>query len=224
VAVPALLLGSISTLIDTSELQRDAFNRAFEQHGLTWRWEREEYADLLAGNGGADRISDYAAERGEDVDVAAVHATKSQLFQEALRTGEHTPRAGVVETIRDARAEGFKVALVTTTSRENLDALATSVAGTLAFDEVFDLVVDSSQVSTPKPDAAAYRHALDALDESADHAVAVEDNVGGVAAASAAGVPVVAFPNENTAGHDFADAVGRVDELGLAAVRTLAGR
>ncbi len=222
--MPALLLGSISTVVDTSELQRDAFNRAFEQHGLGWRWEREEYADLLAGNGGADRISDYAADRGEDVDVAAVHATKSELFQQALRSQELTPRAGVVETLRDARAEGFKVALVTTTSRENLDSLAAAVSGSLEFAEVFDLVVDGSQVSTPKPDGAAYRHALDALDESSDGAVAVEDNIGGVTAATAAGVPCVAFPNENTTGHEFDGAVGRVDELGLAAVRTLAGR
>ena len=77
---PCLLFSSdpSALVVDTSELQRDAFNRAFEQHGLAWRWEREEYAALLAGNGGADRIADYAAERGEDVDVAAVHATKSR--------------------------------------------------------------------------------------------------------------------------------------------------
>lgn len=222
--MPALLLGSISTVVDTSELQRESFNRAFEQHGLDWRWEREEYAELLGGNGGADRIADYAAAREESVDADAVHATKSQLFQEALRSQELTPRDGVVETVRDARAEGFKVALVTTTSRENLDALAASVASTLPFDEVFDLVVDSSQVATPKPDGAVYRHALEALEESGDHAIAVEDNVGGVSAARAAGVPCVAFPNQNTAGHDFDGAAGRVDELGLAAVRTLAGR
>ncbi|QIK68112.1 HAD-IA family hydrolase [Nocardioides sp. HDW12B] len=222
--MPALLLGSISTVVDTSELQRESFNRAFEQHGLDWRWEREEYADLLGGNGGADRVADYAAQRGEDVDAAAVHATKSQLFQDALRSADLTPRDGVVETVRDARAEGFKVALVTTTSRENLDALAAAVSATLPFDEVFDLVVDSSQVSTPKPDGSAYRHALEALEEDSEHAVAVEDNVGGVSAARAAGVPCVAFPNQNTAGHDFDGAAGRVDELGLAALRTLAGR
>ncbi len=222
--MPALLLGSISTVVDTSELQRESFNRAFEQHGLDWRWEREEYADLLAGNGGADRVADYAAQRGEDVDAAAVHATKSHLFQDALRSQELTPRDGVVETVRDARAEGFKVALVTTTSRENLDALAAAVSATLPFDEVFDLVVDGSQVSTPKPDGSAYRHALEALEESSDHAVAVEDNVGGVTAARAAGVPCVAFPNQNTASHEFDGAAGRVDELGLAALRTLAGR
>lgn len=32
--MPAILLRSISTLADTSELQRQAFNQAFAQHGL----------------------------------------------------------------------------------------------------------------------------------------------------------------------------------------------
>ena len=47
--------------------------------------------------------------------------------------------------------------------------------------------------------------ALQKLGERAEDCVAVEDNVGGVAAARAAGIPVVAFPNANTAGHDFGD-------------------
>jgi hypothetical protein len=32
----AILFGSISTLADTSELQRRAFNEAFSAHGLDW--------------------------------------------------------------------------------------------------------------------------------------------------------------------------------------------
>ena len=36
----AILFGSISTLADTSELQRRAFNEAFEAHGLDWNWSR----------------------------------------------------------------------------------------------------------------------------------------------------------------------------------------
>ncbi len=42
-------------------------------------------------------------------------------------------------------------------------------------------------------------------------AVAIEDNVGGVAAAAAAGVACIAFPNENTAGDDFSAAAETVD-------------
>lgn len=211
----ALLLGSISTLADTSEIQRDAFNRAFAQHGLDWQWGQEEYAGLLQGNGGKDRVAEYARGRGEDVDAEAVHATKSELFQAALAETEIAPRDGVVETIRQAQEAGTKVALVTTTSRANLDALGRAIAAHLDLSSL-DLVVDASQVETSKPDPAAYRYALEQLGEEPGACVAIEDNVGGVQAANAAGVASVAFPNENTAGHDFSAATGRVEQLALA--------
>ncbi len=45
------------------------------------------------------------------------------------------------------------------------------------------------------------------------NAVAIEDNVGGVSAATAAGITCIAFPNENTAGGDFSAADETVDSL-----------
>lgn len=210
----ALLLGSISTVADTSEIQRDAFNRAFAQHGLDWEWGQEEYRGLLQGNGGKDRVADYARERGEDVDAQAVHATKSELYQAALAEADIAPRDGVVETIRQAQEAGTKVALVTTTSRDNIDALGRALAAHLDLSGL-DLIVDASQVESSKPDPAAYRYALQQLGEEPGACVAIEDNVGGVQAANAAGVASVAFPNENTAGHDFSAASGRLEQLTL---------
>ena len=75
----AILFGSISTLADTSEIQRDSFNQAFVEHGLDWTWDQQEYAGLLGSNGGRDRVAAYAADRGEEVDAEAVHATKSRI-------------------------------------------------------------------------------------------------------------------------------------------------
>jgi hypothetical protein len=37
-----ILFGSISTVADTSELQREAFNAAFAEHGLDWRWDPDD--------------------------------------------------------------------------------------------------------------------------------------------------------------------------------------
>jgi len=215
--VPALLLGSISTVADTSELQRAAFNDAFAAHGLDWRWERDDYRALLAGNGGADRVASYARDRGETVDAAAVHATKSELFQQALGRGGLTARPGVLDAVRATKEAGDPVALVTTTSPENVVALVAGVEGLELAD--FDLVVDSSVVEQSKPDPAPYEHALRTLGVDAADAVAVEDNVGGVASATAAGVRVLAFPNANTAGHDFGGApvVERLDPAALQA-------
>lgn len=210
--MPAVLFGSISTLADTSELQRDAYNRAFEQHGLDWHWNRDEYARLLESSGGRQRIADRAEATGASVDADAVHATKSEIFQRSLAATALQPRPGVVETIEAARRAGLRVALVTTTSRENVEALLTGLAPALPADP-FDLVVDVSDVESPKPDPGAYRHALDVLGESPDGCIAVEDNVGGTEAATAAGLRCVAFPNANTSGHEFPAATARTDRL-----------
>ena len=217
----AILFGSISTVADTSELQREAFNQAFAAHELSWRWDRDDYRATLDKSGGQARIAAYAADRGEDVDAKAVHETKSKLFQENLSTTPLQPRPGVVETVEAARSAGMKVGLVTTTSRENVTALIDALNPDAAADW-FDVVVDSTSVDESKPDPAAYHYALERLGEQAGDCVAIEDNPDGVTAAVAAGVACVAFPNENTAGLDFPGALRVVDQLDPEELRRVA--
>jgi HAD superfamily hydrolase (TIGR01509 family) len=216
--VPALLFGSISTLADTSELQRESFNAAFQEHGLDWSWGRDEYRKMLEGNGGAARIEQFAAERGETVDAAAVHSTKSRIFQQRLSEGGIKPRDGVVETLAGLREHGTKAGLVTTTSPENVAALLGALSPTVSSAD-FSVIVDSGSVRESKPDAAAYRYALEQLGEQASDCLAIEDNVGGVGSAKAAGLTCIAFPNVNTKSHDFTSADATVIDLELDQLR-----
>jgi len=134
------------------------------------------------------------------------------MFQENLATSQLSPRAGVVESIQGAKSNGWKVALVTTTSRDNISALLGALAPDVQAQD-FDVIVDATSVDHPKPDKAAYSFALQTLSEAPGDCVAIEDNVGGLRAAAAAGLACVAFPNENTAGLDFDGAERRVDRL-----------
>ncbi len=65
----AILFGSIGTLLETSELQRTAFNQAFSENGLDWNWSPAQYQNLLKKSGGRQRIEDYAAQQGVEVDA-----------------------------------------------------------------------------------------------------------------------------------------------------------
>jgi HAD superfamily hydrolase (TIGR01509 family) len=208
----AILFGSIGTLADTSELQRSAFNSAFAEAGLDWEWTQAEYQQLLTESGGAKRVAAYAQDRGTDVDADAVHRSKSEIFQRSLRAGGIQPRPDVVATIEAARADGVKVGLVTTTSPENLAALKEALAPAVDLD-AFDLVLDRTAVSAPKPSGDIYRLALERLGEDATDVIAIEDNVGGVSAALDAGLSAVAFPGGNNAAHDFSAAEHRTDRL-----------
>lgn len=199
----AILFGSIGTLADTSELQRQAFNRAFEAHGLDWHWDRAAYLAMLEQSGGQNRIADYARAAGQAVDAEAIHRSKSEIFQKSLIESEVLPRPGVVETIQQAKSSGVKLALVTTTSQANVASLFEALRPRVQAAD-FDLVLDSSSVQHQKPNPEAYVFALEKLSESSECSVAIEDNLDGVAAARSAGLNCVAFPNQNTAHHDFA--------------------
>ena len=221
--MPAILFGSISTVADTSELQRDSFNQSFEVHGLDWRWDRDQYRAMLSQSGGAARIAEYADSLGQTVDAKAIHETKSEIFRDLLATAELSPRAGVVDTIRAARDNNWKVGLVTTTSGDNVLSLLAALSPEIGMLD-FDVIVNASTVEQPKPDKAAYSFALKNISEEPGDCVAIEDNVDGVRAAMAAGLACVAFPNENTVDHDFAAAVGRVDRLDAEELAQFAGK
>ncbi len=211
----AILFGSIGSLADTSELQRRAFNEAFQKHHLAWNWDQPTYAKLLAKSGGERRIAEYAESRNESVDAAAVHEAKSALFQGYLTEGCATARPGVKAVIQAAKADGVRLGFVTTTARDNVDGIVRALEGSLDADD-FDLILSRSDVQRAKPAADVYELALTHLSLDATDCVAIEDNVGGVAAAGAAGIRCFAFPSENNADHDFSAATATIDHLDYA--------
>ena len=221
--MPAVLFGSIGTVAETSELQRAAFNEAFKEHGLDWNWSQDEYKELLEKSGGEDRIAEYASTRGEDVDAAAVYETKSDLFRRNLLDAAPGPREGVVDVINSARESGYKVGLITTTSRANVDALG---AGDRADPRPHRVRPDRRQVRGRQPEARRRRLRPTRSSGSAlrpEQCVAIENNLDGVSAAKAAGIACVAFPGEDNADHDFSAADDRFDSISFARLNELAG-
>ncbi|MEM9356242.1 MAG: HAD-IA family hydrolase [Pseudomonadota bacterium] len=208
----AILFGSIGTIVETSELQRRAFNEAFADHDLNWHWDQGVYRHMLATSGGVQRITAYAQMQGIEVNSKAIHLSKSIRFQRHLREADLLPRAGVTEVIGNAKENGFKLAFVTTTLRANIEALFQSVQRHIREDE-FDTVIDLSHVSRAKPARDAYEFALNQLDEESGTSLAIEDNVDGVTAAKASGLHCFAFPGSNTANHDYGHANEVVNAL-----------
>jgi beta-phosphoglucomutase-like phosphatase (HAD superfamily) len=61
----ALLFDVDGTLVDTEELHRQAFNKAFLDLDLGWEWGADLYMELLAVSGGVDRIARYLDTLGQ---------------------------------------------------------------------------------------------------------------------------------------------------------------
>ena len=208
----AILFGSIGSIIESSEIQRQAFNKAFEQHGLDWSWSTQEYADLLKNSGGRQRVTDYASAKGADVDVDAIYEAKCENFKKMMNEGDHQPLPGVVETIQRAKKEGIKLGFVTSTTKENRALVMDAVKDSISESD-FDVVVDLSVVEDRKPLPTCYEVALEKLGCAAMDALAIENNADGLSAANAAGILCIVVAGEFNAHHIYKNAHLRMESL-----------
>ena len=63
----AVIFDVDGTLVDSERHgHRVAFNLAFEEFGLPYRWGEEEYGELLRTTGGRRRIDGYLRSKGVD--------------------------------------------------------------------------------------------------------------------------------------------------------------
>ena len=213
----AIIFDVDGTLAETEDVHLAAFNDAFAAAGLPWRWDEALYERLLLVTGGKERIAHYLREAGlpplpPDA-VAALHAAKTAQYGARMQAGWVALRPGVARLIAEARGAGVMLAIATTTSLPNVEALLTATlgAGSLGW---FAAVGAGDTVAAKKPAPDIYAWVVRRLGVAPGRCVALEDSENGVHSAAAAGVPVVVTVSRWSGGHDFAGALAVVDGLG----------
>jgi HAD superfamily hydrolase (TIGR01509 family) len=211
-----------------AETERDghlvAFNAAFQELDIPWRWDERRYGEMLRVAGGYERLlfdmaSQPLAPVAHDERSALarrIHALKNQRYAELVASGALPLRAGVRELFDECAAEGLRMAIVTTTSRGNVQALLSAQIG-VDWPARFAAVVCAEDAPAKKPDPQAYRLVLERLQLRAEQTVAIEDSAMGLAAATAAAVPVVITRSRYFADDLVAGAVAVGSSLGTRA-------
>ena len=195
----ALLWDVDGTIAETErDGHRVAFNQAFEAFGLPWRWDEARYGELLCVTGGRERLMHDMDRRldapplaGErDALARALHAKKNALYAERVAGVGIPLRDGVLELMCECHEQGVRMAIATTTSRANVEALLGRHLGP-RWADWFEAIVCGEDVQRKKPDPEVYVQALQRLRLGPLRTVTLEDSPGGVAAARAAHCPVV---------------------------------
>lgn len=200
-ALRALIFDVDGTLADTEECHRRAFNAAFAACDLGWWWNRATYRELLRVAGGRWRLRAYAeradaamAARADFDDLLlALHQDKTRRYDTLLREQPLPLRPGIARLLDEAGADGVRLAIATTTTPDNLDALLKPTLGA-GWRERFAALVCGGEVAHLKPAPDAYLEALRRLNVAADEALAFEDSANGVRSAHAAGLAAIATP------------------------------
>ncbi|TFV41066.1 HAD family hydrolase [Bradyrhizobium frederickii] len=213
----ALIFDVDGTLAETEELHRQAFNHAFARYGLDWHWGRAVYRELLQVTGGKERMRACHARLAiapplSDADIAALHRIKTAYYAELVETGCCALRPGVIELLAAAKARGQRLAIATTTSHGNIDALLSQALGARWAAE-FDAIVAGDDVRHKKPAPDVYLETLARLKLGAADCLVIEDSANGLIAASRAGIPVVITRSMIFRDEDFGAARFVLDDL-----------
>lgn len=217
----ALIFDVDGTLADTESAHLAAFNAAFREVGLDWCWSESVYTGLLDVAGGKERILYYwnmmdpAEAAGSKVrqTIDAVHAIKTRHYEAMVSGGKLALRPGMLRLICEAYAAQIPLAIATTTTPANVDALLRTPLGS-DWRKLFAVVCDASTVKNKKPAPDVYLAALDALALPAADCLAFEDSENGLRAAGTAGIPTIITPTAYTTGHRFDDALLVLPHLG----------
>lgn len=212
----ALIFDVDGTLAETEELHRQAFNHAFARHGLDWQWDRAVYKDLLRVTGGKERIRAHherlrIAAPLSDVDIAELHRIKTAHYAGLVQTGCCPLRPGVTDLLVAAKARQ-RLAIATTTSHANIDALLSRALGK-CWAADFDAIVAGDDVRHKKPAPDVYVETLARLKLNASDCVAIEDSANGLTAASRANIPVLITRSMFFRDDDFSQARVVLDDL-----------
>ena len=210
------------TLSDTErDGHRVAFNQAFDEYGMDWHWSVETYGELLAVTGGKERMKFYVEKfldkdkipEGIETKIPELHAAKTRHYTKLLSTGAIPLRPGVERLIHEARQRGFRLAIATTTTPENVTALLTHTLGADSIDW-FEVIAAGDVVPAKKPASDIYDYALQEMNLSADECIAFEDSENGIKSSVGAKLNTIITINDYTKDHNFNDASIVLDQMG----------
>jgi HAD superfamily hydrolase (TIGR01509 family) len=214
---PVLIFHVDGTLAETESVHRCAFNAAFREAGIAWYWDVRTYKRLLQVTGGKERIRAFARSRPprlilSDHSIACLHRRKTAHYTRLIAQHACLLRPGVEPFIRDALSRGQTLAIATTTTFDNVDAL---LRAALAPDwrAHFAAVVAGDDVARKKPAPDVYLEVLARLQRPASDCLAIEDSANGLKAATSASIATLITRSEYFRDDDFSEAMAVFDEL-----------
>jgi len=178
----ALIFDLDGVIVDSMPVHELAWRRYLESLGF----DGGDIPSRMHGRRNDEIVRDFLGEALDHDTVLAHGAAKERVFRDMLRERlRESLVAGIAEWLD--RVEGGPIALATNAERANID-FTLDGAGLRHY---FNVIVDGSQVSRPKPAPDVYLRAAELLEIPPRNCIVFEDSPVGVAAALAAGMRVV---------------------------------
>jgi HAD superfamily hydrolase (TIGR01509 family) len=213
----ALIFDFDGLILDTETPQFRAWSEVYVEHGV--ELPVEVWVDCLGRvHAYFDFYADLEQRSGRAIDRHAVRSRRKQRLTMLIEAEQARP--GIERCIDEARGRGLKLAVASSSDRPWVEGNLRR----LGLYESFQCLVTMEDTSVHKPDPAPFLMAADRLGVDPARCIALEDSPNGIASACAAGMAVVAIPNELTRRLDLAAAHLVVDSLADLSLDELMGQ
>ena len=221
----ALIFDVDGTLAETErDGHRPAFNQAFADAGLDWHWSVERYGELLEVSGGKERIRAFVQQSKPDFVlpdkfadltefIKDLHATKTKYYKQYAAEGKIPLRPGVERLLNEARDKGVRLAIATTTTPANVQALLENTLGAESMNW-FEVIAAGDMVPKKKPAPDIFEYALKHLKLPPENCLGFEDTNNGLLSATQTGLKTVVTVNDYTRNQDFSKASLVISDFG----------
>ncbi|SEB22843.1 HAD family hydrolase [Paraburkholderia sartisoli] len=208
--IKAILWDMDGTLAESEALHLHTLVRALAYHGIE---AGDELHPLIFGKTG-QQVHTLCCERfGLSTDFGAWSAFRARCYLEAAPSIR--PRAGALDVYHAAKSAGIAQAIVSNSSRMLLEANLAA----LGLQEPQLVTVSANDVRAGKPDPEPYQRAAWLLRVNPEETIAIEDSPTGALAAIAAGMRLLAWPQDEAGAalfHPAAQIVRSAQELAAA--------
>jgi len=223
----ALIFDCDGVLADT---ERDghlvAFNQMWREHGINWQWSLEQYARKVKIGGGKERM--FSLKQDEDFRavypvpesksawwdiVKSWHQRKTEIYQELIADGAIPGRPGVKRLAQAALANGWLLAVGSTSAIASVEAVLRHVMGVELAGQ-FAGIFAGDMVKAKKPAPDIYNLAVEKLNLDPANCLVVEDSRNGLLAATAARMTCIVTYNDLTKNEDFREAALVLSDFG----------
>ena len=185
--VRAVVFDLDGVLVDSEQVWDDARRELVAELGGTWT---DDATRAMMGMSSLEWSRYMHDELGVGLEPSAISAAVVQKLEELYRR-DLPLLPGAREAVR-ALAERWPLGLASSSNREIID-LVLELAG---LTDAFAATVSSEEVARGKPAPDVYLEAARRLGVAPGDCAAVEDSTNGLRSAAAAGMTVIAFPNE----------------------------
>lgn len=167
------------TLFDTKEINYLAYKEAIEPYGYSIDY--QYYCDFCNGRHYLDFLPQITT---DDMQVLQdMHDRKKKAYSKYL--DKAVINKGLVELIKTSKRE-YKIALVTTASKQNTD----DILNQFKLGDLFDIILTHDDIINSKPDPEGFLKAMNYFNADPKECIIFEDSDVGIEAAQKTGATV----------------------------------